>query len=299
LVSIIIPCYKMGRYVGEALGSIGAQSFSNWEVLAVDDCGPEDGTRGAIEDFAARHPHHRVEYTRHPVNLGVSAARNSAVSHARGKFVAFLDPDDFWGANYLESQLEALRSNPTFDVSYTGAVRVDVTGRPLGEILSPTQVELDDWPHSLFRRNFMIPSSVVVLRCAVTELQGFDEAVDLQHVEDWDLWLRLAEAGRGFRFNGEAVAFYREHSGAATQQNDRMIRRVIALRTKHLTSPGFREYMAAYVTELERENARQKARLTKPWYLGWWRLAAKITPKPVKEVFRKVILGRRPVTPEA
>ena len=65
LVSIIIPCYKMGKYIGEALESVGNQTYAHWEVIAVDDCGPEDGTKEIIESFAECHPQHRIEFIRH------------------------------------------------------------------------------------------------------------------------------------------------------------------------------------------------------------------------------------------
>ena len=60
LVSVIMPCYKMGRFIGEALESVGKQTYTNWEVIAVDDCGPEDGTRKAVEFFAKQFPNNRI-----------------------------------------------------------------------------------------------------------------------------------------------------------------------------------------------------------------------------------------------
>lgn len=65
LVSVIMPCYKMGRFIGEALESVGKQTYTNWEVIAVDDCGPEDGTHKIVKDFASKHLDHRIEYIRH------------------------------------------------------------------------------------------------------------------------------------------------------------------------------------------------------------------------------------------
>ena len=57
-----MPCYKMGRFIGEALESVGKQTYTNWEVLAVDDCGPEDGTREAVEGFAKQFPNNGIIY---------------------------------------------------------------------------------------------------------------------------------------------------------------------------------------------------------------------------------------------
>jgi glycosyltransferase involved in cell wall biosynthesis len=80
---VILPCYKTGQFIGEALESVGVQTYTNWEVIAVDDCGPEDGTRGAVEAFAAKFPDHRILYHRHKLNAGVSAARNTGIRAAR------------------------------------------------------------------------------------------------------------------------------------------------------------------------------------------------------------------------
>src|SRR5215831_13863239 len=101
LVSVIIPSYKMGAYIGEALQSVGGQSYRRWEVVVVDDCGPDDGTYDVIKAFRTSFPDHRVECVRHPTNRGVSAARNTAIAAAEGEFLAFLDPDDSWFPDHL------------------------------------------------------------------------------------------------------------------------------------------------------------------------------------------------------
>ena len=88
LVSVIMPCYKMGRFIGEALESVGKQTYTNWEVIAVDDCGPEDGTREALEFFAKQFPNNQIIYHRHEKNGGVSAARNMAIELSRGQYLA-------------------------------------------------------------------------------------------------------------------------------------------------------------------------------------------------------------------
>src|SRR3954464_6313135 len=105
LVSVVMPCYRMGAYVRDALSSVDAQTYPRWELIAVDDCGPADGTREAVQAFIANHPDRRVEYIRHEVNGGVGAARNTAIAAARGEFVAFLDPDDVWFPEHLATAL--------------------------------------------------------------------------------------------------------------------------------------------------------------------------------------------------
>ena len=90
LVSVIMPAYKMGQFIGEALDSVGARTYPHWEVIVLDDAGPEDGMRAAVEAFAAKHADRRVEYIRHETNQDVSAARNTAMSAAEGSVLAFL-----------------------------------------------------------------------------------------------------------------------------------------------------------------------------------------------------------------
>ena len=74
----------MGRFIGDALNSVSKQTYDNWEVIVVDDCGPEDGTREVVDSFAEMHGQHRIEYITHAKNLGVSAARNSGIDVAKG-----------------------------------------------------------------------------------------------------------------------------------------------------------------------------------------------------------------------
>ena len=90
LVSIIVPCYKSGAFVRGALDSIGRQIHANWEVLAVEDGGPDDGTARAVREFAKNFPGHRVELLQHETNRGLASARNTAMKAARGDFFGTL-----------------------------------------------------------------------------------------------------------------------------------------------------------------------------------------------------------------
>lgn len=251
--SVIIPSYKMGRYIGEALSSVGTQTCKDWEVIAVDDCGPEDGTRTAVEAFAARFGSHRVEYIRHEVNRGVSAARNTAIAAARGEFLAFLDPDDRWGERYFEEHLGVLSADQGLAVSYTYARHVDESGAINGSIWGPSPADLDSWPDSLYRRNFINPSTAIVRSRAIREAGGFDETPALQHVEDWDLWLRLVARGERFVYTPSAEEYHRQHNGAASGNAEKMAVLAKALREKHLKTPDFGRFIAGYVTDLERK----------------------------------------------
>src|SRR5260221_13006285 len=104
LVSAIIIFLNEERFLAEAVESVLAQSFVDWELLLVDD-GSTDGSAALAGSFARKH--HRIRYLRHPdrANHGMSASRNLGLDHARGQFVGFLDADDVWLPNKLSEQL--------------------------------------------------------------------------------------------------------------------------------------------------------------------------------------------------
>lgn len=98
IISIIVPCYNIKEYVGRCLDSLTAQSFSNYEVICIDD-GSTDGTSDVLNRYAKEHPAIRVVSQG---NAGLAEARNSGVSVARGEYVSFVDGDDFVSSRYLE-----------------------------------------------------------------------------------------------------------------------------------------------------------------------------------------------------
>lgn len=102
-VSVVIPYYNRPDVIGRAIGSVRRQSFSDWELIVVDD-GSDEPSR--LDSASAPDP--RIRYIRHERNRGVSAARNTGVEASRGRFVAFLDSDDEWLPKKLESQLKAV-----------------------------------------------------------------------------------------------------------------------------------------------------------------------------------------------
>ncbi|HWI41149.1 MAG TPA: glycosyltransferase family 2 protein [Verrucomicrobiae bacterium] len=105
LVSVIIPAYNVGQYLRQTIGSVQAQSGPRWELVVVDD-GSTDDTPQILREMADGDP--RIRVLRQD-NAGSAAARNTGLDHARGKYVTFLDGDDFWTPDFLSSLLEALR----------------------------------------------------------------------------------------------------------------------------------------------------------------------------------------------
>jgi glycosyltransferase involved in cell wall biosynthesis len=219
-VSVIIPCYKMGHYVGEALASVGSQTYLDWEIIVVDDAGPEDGTRQAVADFAKRFPDHRVEYLRHQLNRGVSAARNTAIRAAKGEFLAFLDPDDLWLPEKLLKQLRTFESDTNTVISYSKA-RISRSGaginfEPGVEITgAPPENETPRAILGVASGTVMFAFSSLVLKKEILdEVGGFQENLPFQNEDR--LMIGSCALFGGMTWVPEPLCIYRMHDGSAT-----------------------------------------------------------------------------------
>lgn len=248
----------MGSFIDTALKSIASQSYSHWELLAVDDCGPDDGTERTVQEFADTYSERRIEWIRHDQNRGVSAARNTAMHLAKGEFIAFLDPDDFWVPDYLANSIQVFTGRSDIDV-VTSMVRVIGDSEGAEQIYGATKIDRRLFPSSLAIRNFIQPSATVLRRKLLTNADGFDTTPEIQHVEDWDLWIRLASQGCQFHFRDDADCTYRKHPGGATSNRPAMQIRVRYLMGKHITF--FTEHNAAILQQLAEQTSELESKL--------------------------------------
>ena len=262
-VSVIMPCFKMGDFIGEALKSVCSQSHSSWEIIAVDDAGPEDGTRQALDNFQQKYSTHRIAYVRHEENRGVSAARNTGIKLSKGNYCAFLDPDDYWDSKYLEKQLAIFEVDTTVTACFTNSIFVNKNGFRLTGFLGPTQKELENICNSLYKRNFINPSAIIIKSDAVIDVGYFDENPKLQHVEDWDLWLRVCANGYKFKFNDSALSYYRRHEKAATHEIEKFVSLKRTLREKHFVYPEYRKFLLDYLTEVEKDKKELSGKINR------------------------------------
>ena len=100
LVSIIMPSYNTGRFIKESIESVLAQTYSNWELIIVDDCSTDN-----TDEIVAQFTDERIKYLKNEVNSGAAVSRNRALREAKGKWIAFLDSDDLWLPEKLEKQI--------------------------------------------------------------------------------------------------------------------------------------------------------------------------------------------------
>jgi glycosyltransferase involved in cell wall biosynthesis len=213
-VSVVIPVFNGGQFVGQAILSVLKQTWRDLEVIVVDD-GSTDETPSVVGEFGDRILYLRQE------RQGVSVARNAGIRAARGEYLAFLDADDVWLPQKLQRQIECLNDNP--DVGAVGCGHY-VVDRELNilekKIPSCWQSPLEDL--LLFRSNWGLFSSTLLVRRSVIErVGGFDPSLSTS--ADWDLAIRIARQC-GVTFVGEPLVYYRQH-GANMHLNVRLMER--------------------------------------------------------------------------
>ncbi len=207
-VSIVIPAYNAGRHLGEALASVDAQTFTDHEIIIVNDGSPDTAI---LEQVLA--PRRGMLAYLEQENRGPSSARNAGIRAARGSFIAFLDADDLWLPEYLAEQMRAFERDPLLDLHYTDAVLFGdspLAGKTFMEAVpsrGPATLEA-----LLTARCVVITSCVVARRAALFEAGLFDEG--FRHSEDFDLWARVAYHGRHLGYLPRPLARHRLHGAS-------------------------------------------------------------------------------------
>lgn len=132
LVSIITPTWACGRFIGETIRSVQAQTYTNWELLIQDDCSV-DGTAEVVRPFVETDS--RIKYECNPKNSGAAVTRNNAIRRAKGRWIAFLDSDDLWQPEKLEHQLKFMVEKD-YAFSYHEYTEISEDGIDLGVYVS-------------------------------------------------------------------------------------------------------------------------------------------------------------------
>jgi len=208
-----MPAYKADRYLGETLASIRQQTFTEWELIVVED-GSRDRTEELVQEFA-RSVTQSVRFVRHEKNQGLPATRNTGIGLALGEWIVLLDSDDLWTPDHLADLIDAARRNPAADLVHSGSVLFDSdSGREL-EVRAPSPEVTASYPLSLFLGRYIIqPSSVMLKKSLWKKVGGFDPA--FRYVEDREMWMRCARAGAIFAYTGRNTCLYRKHATALT-----------------------------------------------------------------------------------
>lgn len=190
MISVLLPVYNASRYLSECLDSVLAQTFTDFEVIAVND-GSTDRSLAILEAYASRD--HRVKVISR-ANTGIVGALNDGLIACRGDFVARMDADDYAYRNRFAKQLDFLRNHPKCVVCGTAVHFTDPAGNPVKPC--PRLLTHDAIVSKLLEGDggAMIHPSVMFRREVVMSLGGYRECA--QWIEDLDLYLRLSEYGQ-------------------------------------------------------------------------------------------------------
>jgi len=224
LVSVIVPFLDVAPYLAQAIESVRAQSYANWELLLCDD-GATDGSSDIARAYARADPA-RIRHLVHdgPAHQGASAARNLGLRHARGELIALLDGDDVWLPNKLAEQVAILQAHPEADAlygltelwhSWTGAPadagrdEVPPSGVADGTLLGPRALL-----RGMLRRELLVPCtcSIVIRTDAVQRAGGFANEFPGMH-DDVAFYSRLSLVG-SFLFVERQWDRYRQHAAS-------------------------------------------------------------------------------------
>lgn len=211
LVSIIIPAYNAGRFISETIDSVLNQSYTNWELIVVND-GSKDSTLDIITSYVAKDKRISV-ITKE--NSGVSETRNKGIDASKGEFVAFLDADDVWLKDNLQKKVECLINNPEIDYVFSNMLQADENLK--NQILTPVGKDTNILEDLLLWNGEVIPgpsSNLVVRKKCLNAGVQFDKR--LTTIADQNFTVQLATKFKG-KLLSEALWVYRVLPGSMSK----------------------------------------------------------------------------------
>ncbi|CAH6796935.1 putative teichuronic acid biosynthesis glycosyltransferase TuaG [Vibrio chagasii] len=187
MISIITPSYNSMPYILKTYQSILNQTYENWEWVVTDDCS-SDGTFEALLDLSVKDS--RVKVFSNQENSGAAVSRNRSISESTGDFLAFIDSDDEWLPNKLETQIKFMESN-NINFSFTAYELIDKDGRKLGQSVDTVASNTISYEDMLRKKSTIGCSTVMLRRSAFDDL-----AMPLLRTgQDYALWLKLLKTG--------------------------------------------------------------------------------------------------------
>lgn len=178
LVSIIMPSWNTGRFIGESIQSVLNQTYKNWELIIVDDCSTDN-----TDEIVASFDDERIRYFRNDKNSGAALTRNKAMREARGEWIAFLDSDDLWTPEKLEKQLSFMKENG-YTFSFTEYEKIDEESKPLNIYVSgPEKVN----KHKMYNYDYIGQLTMIYS----AKVFGLIQIKDIKKNNDYAIRLQL------------------------------------------------------------------------------------------------------------
>lgn len=215
LISVIVPTYRRKpELISRAITSILSQTYSNIELIVVDDSPESFKNRKDVQNYLSRIGDDRISYIKHDINRGANKARNTGIEASNGEFIAFLDDDDEWLPEKLELQIEKF-DNKNIALVYCQAVIIDEMDGSVRPILN--QLKKGKHYYDLLKQNFIGSNSFVLIRSNIIKEVGmYDE--NLLSNQDYDLFLKIAKRYE-INFVDKILVRYYIHEGDRISTN--------------------------------------------------------------------------------
>ena len=206
LVSIIMPSYNTAPYIAESIRSVMAQTYTDWELIIVDDA----STDNTDEVVNTKDLSSKIHYLKNDRNRGAAYSRNRALREAKGKWIAFLDSDDVWAPDKLEKQIAFMTKNG-YAFSYTRYEEMDENGKPTGTIVGgPKRITKTGM------YNYCWPGCLTVMYDR--EVVGDIQIAEIQKNNDYAMWLKICRKADCFLLD-ENLARYRKRGGSISNHS--------------------------------------------------------------------------------
>ena len=207
MVSIIMPSYNTANFISESIKSVMAQTYTNWELIIVDDCSTDD-TDDVVKLYLNDS---RIVYIKNPKNSGAAVSRNRALREAKGKWIAFLDSDDLWMPEKLEKQIAYMTKNG-YHFSYTKYEELNEEGQTTGVMVSgPKKIT----KNGMF--NFCWPGCLTVMYDR--EYVGDLQIADIKKNNDYAMWLKVCRKADCYLLDEILAKYRRGRAGSVSSHS--------------------------------------------------------------------------------
>ena len=207
LVSIIMPSYNTENYISQAIDSVRAQTYKNWELLIVDDCSV-DSTDEVVKPFLRDE---RIKYFKNEKNCGAAVCRNRALREAKGRWIAFLDSDDLWVPEKLEKQINFMVKN-RIHFSYSNYCEIKIDGYRNGiSVTGPKKITKKGF------NNYCWPGCLTVMYDSKTV--GLIQVEDIRKNNDYAMWLKVCRKADCYLLNEELAMYRRGRRGSISSHS--------------------------------------------------------------------------------
>lgn len=227
LVSIVMPTYNRGNVIHKAINSVINQSYSNWELIIIDD-GSTDNTKEVVRYYLEKDL--RIKFVSNSLNKGANACRNQGATLANGKYLAFIDSDNQWYKDKLIKQLEIIEdSSLNIDFVYS---KEEVIDEKFVTIVPRRAYSMEELRKVLPLKNVVDTSTVLMKKAIFFSVGGFDE--NMPRFQDWELFFRIVVV---YGYNGICVNEVLNknilQSDSISKSNKKLVDGILSMIKKH------------------------------------------------------------------